>query len=91
MRPITGMTIPPSIEWIGPDGTVLVSNGNVTVGEMETQGRVHTLSLSFHPVLSSQGGFYTCRATVNVPWMENQPAQLSTTFNMPVTSKSELL
>ena len=76
------------MEWVGPDGTVLVSNGNVTVGEMKTQGRVHTFSLSFHPVLSSRGGFYTCRATVNVSWMEDQPDQISTRFNMPVTSKS---
>ena len=88
VRAITGMTLPPSIEWVGPDGTVLVSEGNVTVGEVETRGTVSTLSLSFHPVHSSQGGFYTCRATVNVPWMVDQPAQLSTTFNMPVTSKS---
>ena len=85
--PITGMTLPHSVEWVGPDGTVLVSEGNVTVGEVETQGTVSNLSLSFNPVLSSQGGYYTCRATVNVPWMENQPAQLSATFNMPVTSE----
>ena len=56
------MTIPPSIEWVGPDETVLVS---VIVGEVETQGTISTLSLSFHPLHSSQGGYYTCRATVN--------------------------
>ena len=88
MRVITGMTLPPLIEWEGPDGTVLVSEGNVTVGEVETQRTVSTLSLSFHPVHSSQGGYYTCLATVNASWMDIQPPQLSTTFNMPVTSKS---
>ena len=87
VRPNTGMRLPPSVEWVGPDGTLLVSEENMTVGEVETQGTVSTFSLSFHPVLSSQGGYYTCRATVNVPWMENQPVQLSTTCNMPVTSK----
>ena len=81
------MTLPPSIKWVGPDGTVLVSEKKVTVGEVETQGTVSTLSLSFNPVLSSQGGYYTCRATVNVPWMTTQPSQISATFNMPVTSK----
>ena len=88
VRAINGMTLQPSIEWEGPNGTVLMSEGNVTVGEVETEGTVSTLSLSFNPVHSSQVGYYTCRATVNVSWMENQPAQLSTTFNMPVTSKS---
>ena len=87
MRPITGMTLPPLMEWVGPDGNVLVSGGNVTISEVKTQGIVSTISLSFHPVLSSQGGYYTCRATVNIPWMKDQPDQLNATFYMPVTSK----
>ena len=87
MSVITGMTLPPSVEWVGPDGTVLVSEENVTIGEVETRGIVSTLSLSFNPVLSSQGGNYTCRATVNVPWMAVQPPQISATINMVVTCK----
>ena len=69
VRAITGMTLPPSVEWVGLDGTVLESEENVTIGEVETRGTASTLSLSFNAVLSSQGGYYTCRATVNVPWM----------------------
>ena len=84
---INGMTLPPLMEWVGPDGTVLASEENVTIGEVETQGTVSNISLFFNPVLSSQGGYYTCRATVNVPWMAVQPPQLSASFNMPVTSK----
>ena len=84
---ITGMTLPPSVEWVGPDGTVLASEKNVTIGEVETRGTVSILSLIFNPVLSSQGGYYRCRATVNVPWMAVQPPQLSATFNMVVTCK----
>ena len=87
MRAITGMTLPPSVEWVGPDGTVLESEENVTIDEAETQGTIYNLSLSFNPVFSSQGGYYTCRATVNVPWMVMQPPQLSATFNMVVTCK----
>ena len=75
------------MEWVGPNGTVMVSGGNVKISEVETQGIVSTISLSFHPVLSSQGGNYTCRATVNARWMENQPDQFNATFHMPVTSK----
>ena len=84
---INGMTLPPSIVWVGPDGTVLVSEENVTVGEVETQGTVSTSSLTFNPVLSSQGGRYTCIVTVDVPWMLDQPDQLFDTFNMLVTSE----
>ena len=91
VRAITGMTLQPSMEWVGPDGTVLVNEENVTIDEVETRGTVSTLSLSFHPVHSSQGGFYTCRATVNVPWMVDQPDQISARFNMPVTSKYALI
>ena len=87
MSAVTGMTLPPSVEWVGPDGTVLESEENVTIGEVETRGTISTFSLSFNPVLSSHGGHYTCRATVNVSWMDVQPPQLSTTFNMVVTSK----
>ena len=87
MRAITGMRLPPSVEWVGPDGTVLESGENVTIGEVETRGTVSTISLFFHPVLSSQGGHYTCRATVDVPWMDVQPPQFSDTFNMVVTCK----
>ena len=47
VRPIIGMTLLPSMEWVGPDGTVFSEcrDENVTVGEMEIEGRVYTLSL----------------------------------------------
>ena len=85
---IPGMTLPPLVEWVGPDGTVLLSGGNMTVGSVNTQGSVSTFSLSFNPVLNSDGGTYTCRAAVHVPWMSTQPRKISTSFDMPVTSES---
>ena len=66
----------------------MVSGGNITVGEVETQGTISTLTLSFSPVLTSNGGKYECRAAISVSWMESQPPQLSALVNMPVISKS---
>ena len=85
---IDGMNLVPSVEWVGPDGVVVVSEGNRTVGQVETQGTTSTLTLSFNPVLSSHGGRYTCRAAISVPWMATQPPQHSASVDMPVTCKS---
>ena len=81
------MNLVPSLEWVGPDGEVIVSEGNVTVGEVEHEGAVSSLTLSFTPVTSSHGGSYTCRAAVSVPWMTTQPTPRSVSVDMPVTSK----
>ena len=77
VTPISGMNLPYTVEWVGPDGGVVVSEGNRVVGEVEVEGTVSTLILSFRPVLTSNGGSYTCRATVSVPWMTVQPPEYS--------------
>ena len=84
---IEGITLPVIVEWVGPDGDVVMSEGNRMVGEEEVQGRVSTLSLSFNPVFSSDGGSYTCRAAISVPWVGSDPVQLQATMDMPVTSE----
>jgi hypothetical protein len=84
---IPGMNFVPSVEWVGPDGGVVVSGGNINVGEVESQGRVYTLTLSFSPVLTTDGGRYTCRGAIIVPWMNNQLLQILNLVNMPVTSE----
>ena len=85
---IDGMNLDLSVEWAGPDGVVVVSEGNRTVGQVETQGTTSTLTLSFNPVLSSHGGNYTCTAAISVPWMATQPPQHSASVDMPVTCES---
>ena len=87
---IPGMRIIPSLEWVGPDGEVIVSGGNITVGEVEHEGAVSSLTLSFTPVSSSHGGTYTCRAAVSVPWMTTQPTPKSVSVDMPVICKIKL-
>ena len=83
---IEGITLPVTVEWVGPDGDVVTSEGNRMVGEVEVQGRVSTLSLSFSPVYFTDGGNYTCRAAISVPWLSQQPQRM-TTVEMPVTSE----
>ena len=83
---IEGITLPVTVEWVGPDGDVVTSEGNRMVGEVEVQGRVSTLSLSFSPVYFTDGGSYTCRAAISVSWLAQQSLQLSCTVEMPVTS-----
>ena len=48
------LVVEPSIEWTRQDGTVL----NASSGSR--------LQLNFNPVMTSDGGRYTCRASVNI-------------------------
>ena len=80
------MRLTPTVEWVGPDGNVIEeSDGNRTLGDIMIRGIISTFSLTFNPVLSSDGGRYTCRTSVNVPWMDRQPPSISNTVDMPVT------
>ena len=81
------MRLIPSIEWVGPNGTVVESDENRTVGELTTRGIVHTLPLSFDTFDPSYGGRYTCRAAVSVPWMDVQPPTISSSYDLPVTGE----
>ena len=87
VRVISGMTLPVRMEWVGPDGAVVGSEGNRTVGEVETQGTLSTLTLSFHPVFFADGGQYVCRASITVPWMTRQPPQKSASVHITVSGK----
>ncbi len=83
---IPSMKLPPTVEWVGPGGDVIEgSDGNRTVSAVVTQGTVSTLSLTFNPVFSSDGGRYTCRASINAPLVK-EPSNISTSVHMVVTS-----
>ena len=91
VRPTPGMRLLYTVEWVGPNGTMVESDGSRTVGEPTTQGTVQTLSLSFDPFDSSYGGRHTCRAVVSVPWMDIQPPIISSSYDLPVRSKYSCL
>ena len=85
---IEGINIPPVILWYHPNGSVIESGHHTIIvdGPRSTNSRVQTTLLKFSPVLSDDGGAYTCRAQVTVPWMTDQPATHNASVNMVVTS-----
>ena len=88
VQTIQGMNIAPQLYWYNSDGLVLESGGRVQVGTMDADGNVITLPLTFSPVLHGDGGVYSCRAQVAVPWMTTQPPVKQASVNMAVISKA---
>ena len=84
---ISGMHLPAVIEWVDRDGSVMTSSQRITVGEEVSVGTDTTLSLTFDPVYNRDAGVYSCRASVDVPWMAQQPPVHSANVDMQVTSK----
>ena len=75
-------------------GDVMATNSTLISSQVEqacgispNYVSISTLSMTFDPVDNSDGGVYTCQATINIPWMIQQPQQLSTPVEIPVTSK----
>ena len=56
----------PALEWLGPDGTPVLSEHNITVGTPMVDNNVTSLTLNFTPLNSSHGGEYTCKAAIIV-------------------------
>ena len=66
-----GLTAEPQISWLSPQGRVLVSEGELIVGNQVVIGnpsRLTTYMVQFSPVLTSHGGTYTCQTTVSSPY-----------------------
>ena len=62
------------LEWVGPDGEVLTSNGSITITEKkemlenEEGFRNHLTSmLMFNPVMPHHEGKYSCRSKIDFP------------------------
>ena len=90
VRLMTGLRIAPDVNWYhnGTDGSVIESSEHVIVNKTYSNSNtVITLSLTFSPVLNDDGGVYSCRAQVTVPWMTTQPPVKQGSVNMAVTSE----
>ena len=63
-RQLSGMSA--SVEWIGPNGTVITSGSRITVGAtlVTSPGREYQKSLTFTPLSAGDSGSYSCSATV---------------------------
>ena len=86
---IQGMNIAPQVQWYNSEGSIVQTGGRLDVGTVDSNGTTTTLSLTFSPVLHEDGGAYSCRAQVTVPWMTTQPPVKRSSVNMAVTSKLE--
>lgn len=53
-----------TLQWIGPDGSPVLSGSSVTVGTTMTSGATTSLSLQFVALFTSHGGEYTCQANL---------------------------
>ena len=55
-----------TVEWRGPNGSVITSNSRITVGDVieTTTGRRFERSLMFSPLSAGDTGNYSCSATV---------------------------
>ena len=85
MTVIAGLALPVTIEWLHSNGSA-VSNDRIVV-HSTTVSRVTTLTMTFAPILTTDGGGYSCQASVNVPWMDEQPPSIAESVHIPVTSK----
>jgi len=63
---ITVRGLAPTVIWTGPDGK-LADTKNITVGPAQTFGLETRQSLTLHYLQSSEGGWYTCKAVINIP------------------------
>ena len=88
VQTIQGMNITPQVYWYNSDGSVIESGGRLQVGTLYTDDNITALLLTFSPVLHGDGGVYSCKAQVIVPWMTTQPPVKQASVNMPVISKA---
>ena len=80
----------PHIMWLDPNGCPLSSEGAITIATQSavdgpSQARLTTYSISFSPLYTSNGGLYTCQATVTSPQQTLQETS-SATHNLTVQS-----
>ncbi len=76
-----------SVTWLGPDGSVVDGENTTTSVFLSNSSTVLSSRLTFHPLRSTHGGNYTCKATILVPGL-NEPPPITAMAQLVVTSKS---
>eukprot|EP00731_Ephydatia_muelleri_P018729 Em0011g769a len=84
VKVVDGLVVNPDVVWM-KDGGALVNGTNTTLTRTVSGGN-STLNLTFSPLLTSQGGQYTCVATISVPQLS-----LSVTNSSAVTVSVQTL
>ena len=67
----------PGVVWVDSSSRVVVSNGDTAVSEPLTSGNTTSISLTFDPLRTSDGGTYTCVGTIST---------LALNISFPLTS-----
>ena len=80
---VSGLSEIPQVTWFGPDGTALVTGGDITVENAESQ-TMHSKTLRLSPIKTSLGGAYTCQATIGSPAL-SAPYSISKIHYITVT------
>ena len=74
------LIVSPQVNWISPDGFVISTDGNPSVGGAPlVSGTLSTRNITFSSLHTSHAGQYTCWAYLNVP-------NLAQSFNNSATS-----
>ena len=62
------LIVSPQVEWIPPDGSVISTDGNPSVGGAPVvSGTLSTRNITFSSLQTSHAGRYTCWAYLNIP------------------------
>ena len=78
---VANLFSPPELVWMKTDSGVL--NGSETLMEGTTTAR----NFTFSPLLTSQGGEYTCQATITITKAGIEDLTNTVTMNVSVQSK----
>jgi len=79
----------PEIVWLSPQGNIVTTSGQVTVGIQELTGnpsRLNTYTIQFNPLMTSNAGNYQCQATIMSPYRTKQRT-VSSSHNLTVISE----
>ena len=86
-KPAALLTDSPEIYWTNSEGSRIRATLNSSVAGTES---VDTLTADFDPLLASQSGVYTCRATIQSIAFE-QPQLLTSTLAANVLCKCKVI
>ena len=84
---VENLVTPPHVEFINAFGDELLMQKDIHIGSPITEGMVTTLMLEFSPLTTSLGGFYICRATIDIPQAAIVNVSSVSVVEVTVTSK----
>ena len=87
---IEGLVVSPSLQWLAPDNSAISTTGNPSLtGEPVVTGVESIVAVRFMPLRTSQGGSYSCMASITIPGFP--PVQSMETTQVIVQSESAIV